>query len=237
MRSGGIFCGTWWVVLCLAPGCGGRADSGAGAPAGPLATCGDNCSQTQVAASCSSTCGKIVQAGCSFGTGDCATSCSNVVSVMPSCSSLALAFLRCLETNEPTCSAGMGSMVDFVGCDSAEQGLQSCLDSNVRPVVVSPVGSAGPAVGSAGPVPASVCPNIPRPVGGAGACAGGGGGSGSSGANAPTCDSTCQDSTGNTWQASCADSTCTCSYNGGSPCTCTQTGPPGTCSSCCPGAQ
>jgi hypothetical protein len=237
MRSGGIRCGAWWAVFCLAMGCGGRADSGSGAPAGPLAACGDSCSQSEVSASCSSICAKLAQAGCSAGSGDCATSCSSAVSMTPACSSLALAFLRCLETAQPTCPTSR--QAQFVACDSAQQSLEDCLNRAGPTVVTSPSGpSAGGPLGAGSPVPADVCPDIPRPVGG-GSCSGGGsasasGSSSGSGATA-TCESSCQDSAGNTWQASCAGSTCTCTFNGGQACTCMMTGAPGTCSSCCPG--
>jgi hypothetical protein len=97
----------------------------------------------------------------------------------------------------------------------------------------SPAGpSTGPSTGPCAAVPATVCPDIPRPLG-AGLCSG----SGTAGPNGTTTSvtsmTTCQDSAGNVWQSECVDSSCTCAYNGGQACTCTMTGPP-TCS-CCPG--
>jgi hypothetical protein len=221
MKASGILCGAWSVALCLAVGCGGRADSGPNTGAPPLATCGDSCTPAQVSASCSATCDKIARAGCSAGSGDCVTGCSGSVSMTPACSSQALAFLRCIETKEPTCS-GSGMVQGFVGCDSQQQAVEGCTR-----------GSPNPATGPLGAVPASVCPGIPRPVG-AGECSSSA--SVAPGSNGPTaCTTSCQDSTGNNWQADCSGSTCTCTYNGGQSCTCAMTG--AGCTSCCPGAQ
>jgi hypothetical protein len=221
MKASGILCGACSVALCLALGCGGRADSRPNAGSGPLATCGDSCSPAQVSSSCSAICDKIAQAGCSAGSGDCVTGCATSVSMTPACSSQALAFLRCIETMEPTCSAS-GMAQSFVGCDSQQQALEGCYR-----------GSSNPARGPGGAVPASVCPGIPRPVGG-GECSASV--SVAPGSNGPTaCGASCQDSTGNKWQADCSGSTCTCTYNGGQSCTCAMTG--AGCSSCCPGAQ
>jgi hypothetical protein len=222
MRSRGILGGAWWVALCLAAGCGGRADSGSGSGTGPLASCGDSCSPAQVTASCSGTCDKIARAQCSSGSGDCVTGCADTVSMTPACSSLALAFLRCLETQEPTCSDS-GTAQYFGGCDSQQQALETCF-----------VGSSNPAKGPAGTVPASVCPDIPRPSAGESSCSAGA--SVMPGSNGPaTCNVSCQDGKRNTWAADCSGSSCTCTYNGGLPCTCVMTG--SGCSSCCPGTQ
>src|SRR5215831_20160386 len=141
MKTGGIRCGAWWALLCLAAGCGGRAGSNSGAPAGPLATCGDRCSQSEVSDSCSSTCAKIAQAGCSTGS-DCATGCSKSLSTEPSCSSFALAFLRCLETAQPTCSAS--GQPEFVACDSAQKDVEDCLNRVAPTAVGSPTGPGAP---------------------------------------------------------------------------------------------
>jgi hypothetical protein len=84
-------------------------------------------------------------------------------------------------------------------------------------------------------VPADVCPDIPRlSAAGPSACSGGGGGTPGGPVTSMT---SCQDGAGNTWSASCTGSTCTCTYNGGAPCTCTVTTAPGMCGSCCPGTD
>lgn len=222
MRSGGILSGAGWVVLCLAVGCGGQTNSSSNGGTGPLATCGDNCSPGQVSASCSTICDKIAQARCSSGNGDCMTGCMGTVSMTPECSSQALAFLRCIEAMEPTCSDS-GLAQYFAGCDSPQQALETCY-----------VARSNPAKGPSGGVPASVCPVIPRPSAGIGECSAGA--NASAGGSAPTtCSAACQDTTGNRWAADCSGSTCTCTYNGELACTCTMTGTG--CSSCCPGTQ
>jgi hypothetical protein len=221
MWSGGIRLGAGWVVLCLAVGCGGQTNSGSNGSAGPLATCGDTCSPGQVSASCSTICNKVAQTRCSSRTGDCMTGCMNAVSMTPECSSQALAYLRCIEAMEPMCSDS-GMLQYFAGCDSQQQALESCY-----------AGSSNPARGPSGAVPSSVCPDIPRPVG-IGECSAGAAGS-AGGSGPATCNAACQDNSGNRWAADCSGSTCTCTYNGMMPCTCTMTGPG--CSSCCPGAQ
>ena len=103
----------------------------------------------------------------------------------------------------------------------------ACLDDSG---VATTVGNTTPV--PVGVVPDSVCPNIPRPVGG-GSCSG----TASSGsAGMPTCSSTCNDTAGDVWEAVCGGTTCTCTYNGVDMCTCTMTGTTGSCVSCCPGA-
>jgi hypothetical protein len=50
------------------------------------------------------------------------------------------------------------------------------------------------------------------------------GGSAAAGGGGPqSCTASCQDSTGDRWAADCSGSTCTCTYNGKLPCTCTMT--------------
>ncbi len=229
MSTFGIRCGAIFVTLWSAVGCGGAALSSQDGEAGPLATCGDNCSAAEVSASCSAICNKIAQTGCPI-TADCSMSCAAESSMTPSCAAVADGYLRCIESSQPTCSDS--GMVRFVGCDAQQQALQGCIaDGGSSGETASPDGN-GP--GASCNVPANVCPKIPRPTGGAGAssCSGGGGG----GPNGPTTSQTsCQDSAGNVWQSECTGSTCTCAYNGGQACTCTMTGDAGSCSSCCPG--
>jgi hypothetical protein len=229
MKTAGVVLGAatvafWSAVGCEAGSVGRLVDTG------PLATCGDNCTATEIAASCQATCDKIARTPCSVGpSSDCTTGCSNLVPMAPTCAPLALAFLRCIEPLEPTCSDA--GIADFTPCDSAQQALSGCVaDAGTSPTV--PSGPAG------GGVPADVCPNIPRPAaGGAGACSGGGGASSGEDAGAPTCTTSCQDSKGNVWAANCTGTTCICTFNGGQACTCTMAGAGGGCTSCCPGAQ
>jgi hypothetical protein len=216
-------CVAVWTGLWAAVGCGGAVSSQQG-DAGPVATCGGNCSSAQVAASCSATCDKIARAGCAFsarGT-DCGAGCAMALAMAPSCASEIDAYLRCAESTEPTCTQAGDVM--FPGCESAMQALQACGSSS----------TTMPPSGGACAVPTTVCPAIPRPAGGPSSCLGGGGG----GPAAPTMStSSCQDQAGNTWSASCIGSICTCSYNGHSSCTCTMTTAAGACNSCCPGAS
>jgi hypothetical protein len=216
------------AALASAAGCGGVALTSQNGDAGPLATCGDHCSASQTAASCSDTCNKIARAGCtSAGGTDCAKGCASVTSMAPACATLANDYLRCVESVQPTCTDS--GMVQFAGCDSQQQALSDCAADSGSSVPTPTPTTTNPG----GTVPSSVCPNIPRPgASGVGPCSGGGGG----GPNGTvSCQFSCQDSAGNTWQASCAGSSCTCSYNGGLGCSCTMTGAPGTCVSCCPG--
>jgi hypothetical protein len=213
-------------------GCGGSAVIvGDG---GGVASCADNCSAAQVADSCASLCDKVTRASCPGTTVDptCAMQCTNIPSMTPACEGVLIAFLRCTGPAQPTCT-GSGSV--FPGCVAQEQALNDCfVDAGGPRGVVAPPSEGGPGSlpGSSGSAcaPANVCPTIPRPTG-AGTCSGGGGG----GPNGPVTQTTCQDSAGNVWQASCVGSTCTCSYNGGSACMCTTSGP--ACASCCPGAS
>jgi hypothetical protein len=236
MKIFDIFYKATVVALGSAVGCGGTALTSQG-DAGSLAACGGNCSPAQVSAACSAVCGRIAQTGCPISTG---CGCSALPSMTPSCLAVAAGFFRCVEASPPACSDS-GS-VQFLGCDPQEQALIDCLPdsgatgatSSSQPATSGNGPPSGPFGGSCGNVPANVCPNIPRPVGGAGAssCSGGGGG-GPTGTT--TSQTSCQDSAGNVWQAECAGSTCTCAYNGGQACTCTITGDAGSCSSCCPG--
>lgn len=231
MRKLGLLDGAALVALLSVFGCSGKAQSGAkgaadsGGNAGPLATCGDTCTAAEITASCMMTCDKIARSACSSGNGnDCPMSCPALVSMSPSCMSVATDFLRCIEPVDPTCAEA--GIAQYSGCDAQQQALTDCLNGGL-----SPVPTPGSSSGST--VPSSVCPSIPRPAaGGAGACSGGGGAGGSGGPQ--TCTTSCQDMTGNTWQANCSGSTCTCTYNGGMACTCAMASSGG-CSSCCPG--
>ena len=228
MRTFGIGSGTTLIALWSAVGCGGSELASQDGDAGPLARCGGNCSPAQVAASCSATCDKVARTGCSVAA-DCPMSCAALPSMTPSCAAVADEFIRCVESLQPTCSDS--GTAQFLGCDTQQQALRACVADSGSSGMTATTGN-GPPGGPCGDVPASVCPDIPRPVAGAGACSGGGSG----GPNGTTTSQTsCQDSAGNVWQAECAGSTCTCAYNGGQACTCTMTGSAGSCSSCCPG--
>jgi hypothetical protein len=220
MTKFGVVQGAMGAVLWLAVGCGGETQLGEGGDAGPLAACGDNCSPAQIAASCTATCDKIARTNCSI-SADCPMSCAALPSMAPSCVALADAYLRCLESVQATCSDA--GTVQFVGCDSQQKAVDDC---------VGPTSNPGAGTGSH--VPASVCPDIPRPVAGVNGCSGGGGGV-SGGGGTVECSASCQDNAGNVWQAECSGSTCSCTYNGGPACTCTTTAAAGTCASCCPG--
>lgn len=215
-------------------GCGGSAvlvheDDGGG-----VASCANDCSAAQVADSCASLCDKVNQANCPGTTTDpmCTTHCTNVTSMAPACQGTLVALLRCTGPVQPTCT-GAGTV--FPGCEAQEQDVNDCVADGGGPGpgnVVTPPSEGGPVSSGGGPsstcTPATVCPAIPRPTGTA-TCSGGGGG----GPNGPVSQTTCQDETGNVWQASCVGSTCTCSYNGGSACVCTTSA--AACASCCPG--
>jgi hypothetical protein len=250
------FCGSTLILLLSAIGCGGAVSSSQSSDPGPLATCGDNCSAAQVSASCTDICGKIAQTGCSVGA-QCPMNCATSTSMSPSCVALFDDFLRCAESVQPTCSDA--GKVQFVGCDVQQEAVTACLAPSVGspatpgpgPVAAGsaagstisvsadagapPAGpSTGPSTGPCAAVPATVCPNIPRPpVAGAGLCSGSGTAAPNGTKTSMTSMTTCQDSAGNVWQSEYVGSSCTCAYNGGQACTCTMTGPP-TCS-CCPG--
>jgi hypothetical protein len=220
------------MVALSAAGCGGSVvlvDSGDG---GALATCGDNCSQSEVAASCAATCNRVAQAGCTFGASgaDCTTGCSNVTSLGAACASAAYAYLRCVEPVEPVCTDA--GEVEFPGCDGQQQALESCAST-------SPGTSSGPGVGTTPAPPGSICPDIPRPAGGAGSCMGGGGSSTGGGppGSPATCSSSCDDGAGDVWESNCTGSTCVCAFNGVTSCTCSMDVGSGICASCCPGTS
>jgi hypothetical protein len=228
------------VALSLALGCGGAVSSTPSSSEGPLATCGANCSASEVLASCSDICGKVAQTGCSVDA-ECPMDCATLPSMAPSCAALVVTFLRCVESSPVGCDAGM---VQFAACNSQEQAVTACIadsgasmtaTSSTGPSSEPPVPPGGPPTGPLGGpcagVAADVCPAIPRPAGaGASACSGGGGGA----ANGTTISQvTCQDGSGNVWQSECAGSTCTCTYNGGQACTCSV--PAQSTCSCCPG--
>jgi hypothetical protein len=224
------------LALGLAVGCGGRTLVAQESDTGPLATCGNSCSLDQAAASCSATCEKIEQAAC-LGANDprCPMDCTDLVSMTPACAVPVYAFLRCIEPQQPTCSAS-GS-IQFVGCDSEQQAVAGCFADAGEVAVTTPTSPSLPSPPAPPSSPGiiggstSVCPGIPQPVGLSG-CFGGGGG----GPNGPvTCNASCEDSVGNVWEGDCAGSTCTCKYNGGSPCTCTMADSGALCGSCCPG--
>ena len=93
------------VAVASGIGCGGQTTSSQGNDTGPLATCGDSCTPTEVSSACTDICDKIAQAKCSSGGGiSCPTSCANITSMTPPCTSVAVAFLRCIENAQPTCS-------------------------------------------------------------------------------------------------------------------------------------
>jgi hypothetical protein len=81
----------------------------------------------------------------------------------------------------------------------------------------------------------TVCPDIPRPSD-VESCLGTG--------SAPVvgedaslqCTSSCQDRSGNLWEANCNGATCACTYNRERSCNCVITGT-GHCASCCPGTR
>ncbi len=220
-----IVLGAAAILFASTTGCGARTtDAG---DQGALASCGDNCSPAQVSASCADICQKIAQSGCSSGSNDCMTSCSQLPAMAPSCTSAAYAFLRCLEGMQPTCDSS-GEAQFLGGCDSQEQALSNCVGTSTTVTVTNPGGGTGP-----GTVPDTVCPGIPRPSGGERSCSGFGSAAGSSGTT--TCTSSCSDGAGNLWEADCAGSTCTCTFNGIDACTCPMT--TSGCASCCPGTN
>jgi hypothetical protein len=231
-RSFGLDPGFIWVAaLSLAVGCGGNTNT-SNDDAGASTACNGNCSPAQIAAACSVACDKVAKAGCPrTSNADCPANCASLPSMAPpACASAQEAILRCAESAQATCTAT--GEVQFPACEAADQALIGCLaDSGAfgtPPTAYAYDG--GPSSGACASVPADVCPSIPRPTG-ASSC----GGFGGAGPNAPAMTTTqCQDRAGNTWQASCTGSTCTCTYNGGSSCMCTMTGPNNTCP-CCPG--
>lgn len=221
------------VPLALLAGCGGSVilvDTG---DSRSVATCGSNCSPSQVEGSCASTCDKIANLNCPGTTPDptCASHCAEATSMFPSCASASTDFLRCAESVQPTCGSA-GTV--FPGCDAQVQALSDCVakagPSSSGGTVTSSTGG-----GSTNPscAPTSVCPRIPRPAStNALSCSGGGGGS----AGGPVMyQSSCQDGSGNVWQASCVGTTCSCTFNGSSACTCTMGS--ASCLSCCPGTN
>jgi hypothetical protein len=223
MRQRSIAVCAAMLALEAAVGCVDDAQSSQEGDAGPLATCGDNCSLAQVAAACSDTCGKAAEAGCSAGS-DCAKDCSDMASTGP-CAPLAYAFLRCLETTQLTC---LDSGTAQTGpCDSQREAFGACTSDSAAAAPTS-----NPFGGACGGVPSDVCPDIPRP-GPATVC----NAAGDPGPNGPmTSTASCQDRAGNVWNADCTGSSCTCTYNGGNACTCTSPASVGPCStSCCPG--
>jgi hypothetical protein len=220
-----VVAGAGLLVSLLVVACGGSViltDENSAS----IATCGANCSPSAVATTCAATCAKLERLSCpnAVPATDCASSCMSVTTLSSTCASLAYAYLRCADAVDPTCD-GSGN-VTFPGCDAAQKAVSDCVSQS--PVVVGTTpGGTVPAM------PGDVCPNIPRPAGGAGSCAGGGGG----GPGAPaTYETTCQDAQGDTWQASCTGSSCTCTFNSVTTCVCSMTvSSGGAIASCCPG--
>src|SRR5579872_3158171 len=201
---------------------GAAIDSGD--DAGSLAPCGSGCSPSRVAASCSTFCAKFAAAACPSSTPDpsCNSRCAAIAAMTAPCASVVVAFLSCTESVQPLCTS-MGTV--FPGCDAQEQAANACLND------------AGP---SSPPlpdpcVPDTVCPAIPRPTSGTMSCSASA--SVGPGDGSPT-TTMCQDARGNTWEADCTGSSCTCTYNGGLSCGCTaRPTPGGTCGTCCPGTS
>ena len=132
------------------------------------------------------------------------------------CAPLADGFIRCMDSVQPDGSDGGNEA--FAACAPEQLALASCY-------------VAAGVSGQPAPVPADVCPGIPRPPAVLASCSAGESVGGTSGEN---CTSSCQDNAGNVWAAKCLGSTCTCTYNGGRACTCTMTDPDVGCNSCCP---
>jgi hypothetical protein len=236
----GFGSGLGLLLAITAAGCGGSVilvDTG---DSRSVASCGDSCSSSQVQGSCASTCDKIASLDCLGTTPDpsCATDCANLPSMFPSCASASTDVLRCIETVQPTCGSA-GTI--FPGCAAQEQALSDCVTDAGAPstsggTVTSPPIAGSSSSGGTGNscAPATVCPKIPRPASMNGvACSGGGGG----GPGGPIMSqSSCQDLSGNVWQASCVGTSCTCTFNGGLACSCTMSSAAG-CLSCCPGTN
>lgn len=207
------------LATACAAGCSGSVvmtrsgDGGGESSAGAL-------SPSQVASACQNTCQAIENAGCALqgSLEQCVTSCSQIPTTLPACAGQAEDYVRCAEGTTPTCGDGG---TEFPGCDSLSQALTDCVNQNI------------PSTGGFGcTLTTNQCPDIPPPKGTA-ACSAGG----SAGGGGPSVDTySCQDAQGNMWAATCSGGTCTCTYNGASACTCTQSADMGTCGSCCPGA-
>jgi hypothetical protein len=217
------------LALSLALGCSGKTSDSQTA----LSTCGSSCSVSQVTDSCSVTCSKMIQTGCYKNNSQDQDKCTRecVDFGKPSCPK-AIEFLRCAESVNPTCVDGDP---DFgPTCAALLKEADKCQGMEAVPVP----GVTG--AGGGAPVPdpiddnPGVCPNIPRRTVGGGACTGGGRAPDGTDA-ALECTSSCQDSVGNLWEATCNGTTCACSYNRTQMCTCTITADAGACPSCCPG--
>jgi hypothetical protein len=219
--AGALVCSAACGGSVVTTGNGGNGGSGgSGSGGGPLAACGDQCSPDQVASACQDDCARIEEAGCSQVTpAECTMSCASSTTIAPTCAGLVNDYLRCAQGVTPTCTQA-GDPV-FPGCEAQQKAVSDCVNRNL------------PSVGGFGcSLTTNQCPSIPPPVGTA-TCSG----SGSGGGGLPTTDMySCQDSRGNVWAATCSGGTCTCTYNGGSACTCTESTTMGTCGSCCPGA-
>src|ERR1700690_1255031 len=98
-----LLCGVTWTVLWSSSGCGGRTLSSQDGDQGSLATCGDSCSPAQVASSCAAICDKLAQTSCGVSPG---CGCTDLVAMLPTaCLPTLYAFLRCVESCQPTCDA------------------------------------------------------------------------------------------------------------------------------------
>src|SRR5580693_991143 len=138
-----IVLGAAAILFASTTGCGARTTDAGSDGAGPLASCGDNCSPAQVSASCADICQKIAQSGCSSGSSDCMSSCSQLPAMAPSCTSAAYAFLRCIEGMQPTCDSS-GDAQFKGGCDSQAQALSNCVGPSTAVPVTNPGGGTGP---------------------------------------------------------------------------------------------
>jgi hypothetical protein len=135
--------------------------------------------------------------------------------------------LRCFATAPIACEKDGAS---FSGCEPIRDLVSQCLLQNhpTQPVPHPPV------MPPSKPIPAQCVGAAPIPPSGM-VCSGGtaGGGTGGTGGNAPpTCESMCNDATGNVWSSYCVGTNCSCMYNGKTYCSCVSDNP---CSSCCPG--
>ncbi len=217
------------LAMSMAFACAGKTSGETG---GSLSSCGANCTVDQVTSSCSSTCAKMIQAGCSKeSSSDCTASCVKFGN-SANCPA-AQQFLRCAESVTPTCSAGEP---DFgPSCGAILKEANHCASGNESVVSVSPPGGSSGVPGVPIDDP-TICPDIPRPTTVAG-CAGGGSAPIEGVDAALQCTSSCQDGTGNVWEADCDGTTCACTYNRAHACTCVMTQTAGACPSCCPGTR
>jgi hypothetical protein len=196
-------------VAAFAGGCAGKASE-----SGPLASCGSQCSASQLAQACSVVCSRVTSAECPAELNLCCTACPSIATTPSPCPAELAAYLDCAASAPVTCQDA-GS-ANFPSCTAQGSALLACvLDSGT--LAASVTGCT---------LPASECPGIPRPLNAASCSATSSG----TGAN----QEICQDDAGNVWSSICTGSGCTCTYNGGAQCTCDMLDG-GFCSSCCPG--